>query len=69
MEGIDRPALGGPIYGLAKNTVLVELGSSIDCNPTKLLNFAALGVAFARTYLEVENPRVALLSVGSEANK
>ena len=69
MEGIDRPALGGPIYGLAENTVLIELGSSIDCNPTKLLNFAALGVAFARTYLEIENPRVALLSVGSEANK
>ncbi len=69
MNGIDRPALGGPIYGLAENTVLIELGSSIDCNPTKLLNFAALGVAFARTYLETENPRVALLSVGSEANK
>jgi len=69
MEGIDRPALGGPIYGLAEKTVLIELGSSIDCNPTKLLNFAALGVAFARTYLDIENPRVALLSVGSEANK
>ena len=69
MDGIDRPALGGPIYGLAENTVLIELGSSIDCNPTKLLNFAALGVAFSRTYLEIENPRVALLSVGSEANK
>ena len=69
MPGIERPGLGGPMYGLAPKTTLIELGSSIDCNPTKLLNFAALGVAFARTYLEVVNPRVALLSVGSEDTK
>lgn len=69
MEGIERPGLGGPMYGLAPNTVLIELGSSIDCNPTKLINFAALGVAFARTYLGVETPRVGLLSVGSEDTK
>ena len=69
MPGIERPGLGGPMYGLAPKTTLIELGSSIDCNPTKLLNFAALGVAFARTYLDVTNPRVALLSVGSEETK
>jgi len=69
MEGIERPALGGPMYGLAPKTVLLELGSSIDCRPSQLLDFAALGVAFSRAYLEVPNPRVALLSVGSEESK
>jgi glycerol-3-phosphate acyltransferase PlsX len=69
MPGIERPGLGGPMYGLAPKTVLIEMGSSIDCRPSQLINFAALGVAFARTYLEVPNPRVALLSVGSEDTK
>ena len=69
LPGIERPGLGGPMYGLAPKTVLIELGSSIDCRPAQLINFAALGVAFARTYLEVSNPRVALLSVGSEDTK
>jgi glycerol-3-phosphate acyltransferase PlsX len=57
MPGIERPGLGGPMYGLAPKTVLIEMGSSIDCRPSQLINFAALGVAFARTYLEVPNPR------------
>ena len=69
MEGIERPALGGPLIGLAPKTVIIELGSSIDCRPSQLVDFAALGVAFSRTYLEVPDPRVALLSVGEEESK
>ena len=69
MEGIERPALGGPIIGLAPKTVFIEIGSSIDCRPSQLLDFAALGVAFSRTYLEVSDPRVGILSVGAEEGK
>ncbi len=69
MEGLERPALGGPIIGYAPNTVLIELGSSIDCRPSQLVDFAALGVAFSRTYLEVAEPRVGILSVGEEESK
>ena len=43
MEGLERPALGGPIIGYAPNTVFMELGSSIDCRPSQLVDFAALG--------------------------
>jgi glycerol-3-phosphate acyltransferase PlsX len=69
MEGLERPCLGGPFLGLAPNTVLVDIGSNLDCRPGLLLSFAALGAAFARTYMGIENPRVGLLSVGSEAAK
>lgn len=69
MEGLDRPCIGGPFLGLAPNTVLVDIGANIDCRPGLLLNFASLGVTWARTYMGIENPRVALLSVGSESNK
>ena len=69
MEGFERPALGGPILGPAPNTVILDLGSSLDCRPELLLRYAALGTAFARTYLGVAEPRVALLSVGAEEGK
>jgi glycerol-3-phosphate acyltransferase PlsX len=69
MEGLERPCLGGPFLGLAPNTVLVDIGSNLDCRPGLLLSFGVLGAAFARTYMGIENPRVGLLSVGSEAAK
>ena len=69
MEGLERPCVGGPFLGLAPNTVLVDIGSNLDCRPALLLSFASLGVSWARTYMGIENPRVALLSVGSEAAK
>ena len=68
-DGLDRPALGGPFIALAPRTSIIDLGSQIDCRPSQLLSFAALGVAFARTIQAIDEPRVALLSVGSESGK
>ena len=69
MEGLERPCLGGPFLGLAPNTVLVDIGSNLDCRPGLLLSFAVLGAAFAHTYMGIENPRIGLLSVGAESAK
>ena len=69
MDGLDRPCLGGPFLGLAPRTVLVDMGSNVDCRPGMLLNFAALGVVFARKFLEIPDPKVGLLSVGAETAK
>lgn len=69
IDGIDRPALGGPIMGLAPRTVIVDLGANVDCRPAQLLGFAVIGDVFARQFWGVERPRVALLSVGGESGK
>ena len=69
MDGLDRPCLGGPFLGLAPRTVLVDMGSNVDCRPAMLLNFAALGVVFARKFLDIKDPKVGLLSVGAETAK
>ena len=69
LDGLDRPCIGGPFLGLAPRTVLVDMGSNIDCRPGMLLNFAALGVVFARKFLEIPDPKVGLLSVGAETAK
>lgn len=69
MEGLERPALGGNFMGLAPKTVLLDLGSSVDCRPGHLLSFGIMGSVFSSRFLDVPNPRVALLSVGSEPAK
>ena len=69
IEGIDRPALGGPIIGLAPRTVIIDVGTNVDCRPAQLLNFAVIGDVFARRYWNLDRARVGILSVGSEAGK
>lgn len=69
LEGVERPALGGPILGFAPKTLILDLGSHVDCRPSMMVTFGALGVAFARRFLGVEHPRIALLSVGAEEGK
>ena len=68
-KGVERPALGGPVLGVAPNTCIVDLGANVDCRPRQLLSFGALGDVFARTFFGVDDPRIALLSVGAEAGK
>ena len=69
IEGIDRPALGGPIIGMAPHTVIIDLGTNVDCSPVQMLSFAVIGDVFARLWWGIESPRVGILSVGAEAGK
>lgn len=69
IKGIDRPALGGPILGLAPKTVVLDVGTNVDCRPSQLLSYGVIGDVFARQTWGIENPRIALLSVGAEAGK
>ena len=69
IEGVDRPALGGPVIGLAPRTAVIDVGTSVDCRPAQLLSFAVIGDVFARQFWGVDSPRVALLSVGAESGK
>ncbi len=68
-KGVERPALGGPVLGVAPKTCILDLGTNVDCRPRQLLSFGAIGDVFARSFWGVENPRVALLSVGAEVGK
>jgi glycerol-3-phosphate acyltransferase PlsX len=67
--GLERPTLGGPFNGLAPQTTIIDIGANVDCKPVQLLNFGALGASFQRSYMGFNNPRVGLLSVGSEEGK
>ena len=69
MEGIQRPALGGPIIGFAPRTSIIDVGTNVDCRPSQLLSFAVIGDMWARTFWNIERPSIGLLSVGAEFGK
>jgi glycerol-3-phosphate acyltransferase PlsX len=69
LDGIDRGALGGPVVGYAPNTVIIDLGTNVDTRPGLLVDFAALGNVMSKLIYKNDNPRIALLSVGSEEGK
>ena len=70
MPGIDRPALAAMLPTLGANDVVVlDLGANTECDARNLVQFAVMGAAYARTTLEVDSPRVALLNIGTEDQK
>ncbi|MCL2375059.1 MAG: phosphate acyltransferase PlsX [Firmicutes bacterium] len=70
IPGIRRPALAPLIPTVAGNgTCLVDAGANVDCKAEYLGQFALLGSAFMRALYGIENPKVALLSNGTEDKK
>jgi glycerol-3-phosphate acyltransferase PlsX len=69
VDGVYRPALVGSLGSFAPNTVMVDLGANVDCKPHQFLAFAIAGLVYAKRFLNVSDPKIALLSTGSEESK
>ena len=69
IEGIDRPAIGAVIPSKGGPTILLDAGAVVDCTVANLKQFAVMGSVYAEKVFAIENPRVALLSVGQEKSK
>ena len=72
LHGVRRPALAVQLLVPGRPgppTLLLDVGANSDARTNDLVQFAYLGAAFSQAVLGVAQPRVALLSVGEEANK
>ncbi len=69
LPGIERPAVPVPYFAIHPHMVLIDVGANTDVRPQHLLQFAMMGVAYARSMFGIENPRVGLLTVGTEPRK
>jgi glycerol-3-phosphate acyltransferase PlsX len=69
IDGIDRPAIVSMIPNLKNKTVMLDLGANTDCSSIKLVQFALMGQAVAKTLLKIDNPKVGLLNIGTERSK
>ncbi len=70
LKGVVRPAIATPIPQLGSHpAVLLDAGANAECTPAMLVQFAQMGVAYASARYGVEEPTVALLSIGEEKSK
>jgi len=69
IEGIDRPAIAAVLPTLRGRAILVDVGANVDCRPKHLLQFAVMGSVYANRVLGIAEPRVALMSNGTEDTK
>ncbi len=70
VPGVIRPSIGS-ILPKENGSVgyLLDVGTNADCKPDVLYQFGILGSLFVKHVYKIENPRVALLNLGEEAEK
>ena len=74
IEGVIRPVLATLIptvsaeHGIQR-AVLMDVGLNVDAKPEVLAQYGLLGSIYAKSALNMENPRVALLNIGEEEGK
>ena len=69
IENIDKPALSGLWPSKKGMSVVLDLGANIDCNDKNLIDFSIMGSSLFKSLFPDENPKVALLNIGSEELK
>jgi glycerol-3-phosphate acyltransferase PlsX len=69
IAGVDRPALGIIVPSKQNPFVLTDVGANPESTPENLVHNAVLGANYAKAALNIANPRVALLTIGTEEGK
>src|SRR5437016_11431072 len=69
IAGVDRGGIATVIPTPDNEFVLLDSGANIDCKPIHLVHYAVMGSIYSREILGYKNPRVGVLSIGTEENK
>lgn len=70
IPGVIRPTIAAAIpNGTDKPTLILDVGINPDTRADVLLQYGILGSLYAKCVTEIENPRVAMLNIGSEEEK
>lgn len=69
MEGVDRPALAAVIPRENGHFILIDAGANPEAKPEHLVQNAILGANYAKVILGIANPRVGLITIGTEEGK
>ncbi len=69
LPGVHRPGVAVPLPTFHGPIVLCDVGANPEPRPTHLHQYAHMAGVYAHRVLGVENPRVALMSIGGEEGK
>lgn len=69
IKGIKRPALAAMLPAGNKYTMLMDVGANADCRPEMISQFGVMASAYLKKVENIENPKIALLNIGTEDTK
>ena len=71
LPGVNRPAIAclWPSRNPGGFNVMLDVGADVKADAEDLVQYAAMGAAYARNGLNLKLPRVGLLNVGTEEHK
>ncbi|SJZ48099.1 phosphate:acyl-[acyl carrier protein] acyltransferase [Cetobacterium ceti] len=69
IKGVLRPAIATVFPAKNKQIVFMDVGANADCKPEFINQFSLMGSVYAKELLDIENPKVGLLNIGTEEGK
>lgn len=69
IENIQRAALTIPYPTFDGFSLVLDAGANVDCKPEYLKQFALMGSIYMENVLDIKNPRVGLINIGTEVDK
>lgn len=69
LPGVERPAIASILPSRTKYWTLIDAGANPDSEPHHLVQNAIMGSAYAKHVLRTPNPKVGLMSNGTEEEK
>ncbi len=69
LPGVVRPGIAVPFPTPEGPVTMCDVGANIACKPIHLYQYAAMASIYAKNLLGIENPRIGLVSIGSEDAK
>lgn len=69
IPGVSRPAIASIWPTPGSPTMVLDAGANPEVKPENLAQFGIMGSVATQTLLDVESPRVGLLSIGEEKGK
>ncbi|MCK4626932.1 MAG: phosphate acyltransferase PlsX [Phycisphaerae bacterium] len=69
LKGVHRPGIAIVMPTYAGPVVMCDVGANVNCRPQHLYQYGLMSVEYSRCICGIDEPRVALLSIGEEDAK
>jgi glycerol-3-phosphate acyltransferase PlsX len=69
LKGVERPAIATRMPTLTGQSILLDVGATVDSTAVQLIQFALMGHEYAQHVLNKAHPTIGLLSIGEEDTK
>lgn len=69
LEGVNRPGIAAVLPTVRGPVTICDVGANVACKPINLYQNAVMASIYSTQMLGIKNPRVGLMSIGSEEAK